>query len=128
MWSLFIFTSTSNPLPKYVLVFIEDVGENAEYIFKKEIMSDINDYTVSVGRDKHEAYNEALRRGTITMAFTLGQILSLPECKVIPQKITTIYSSSSNGMVCSGCKKHNPYAESNQNDGTFICYNCRNGY
>jgi len=33
---------------------------------------------------------------------------------------------STNGYNCTKCNERNDYAEANQNDGTYICYNCRN--
>ena len=33
-----------------------------------------------------------------------------------------------NGHSCLRCKEFNPYAISNQSDGTFICYSCRVSY
>lgn len=32
------------------------------------------------------------------------------------------------GCSCKRCKEFNSYAESNQDDGTFICYSCRKGW
>jgi hypothetical protein len=29
------------------------------------------------------------------------------------------------GMVCAECLEHSPMAEANQEDGSFICWNCR---
>lgn len=36
--------------------------------------------------------------------------------------------SSKNGCDCKKCKNYFPYAEPNQEDGTLICWACRNGY
>lgn len=32
-----------------------------------------------------------------------------------------------NGMACSKCQTFNEYAESNQSDGSYVCYSCRKG-
>src|SRR5574338_1268036 len=38
-----------------------------------------------------------------------------------------IVKRSKNGMTCKACKEHYPYAEeSNQIDGSFKCWSCRN--
>lgn len=39
-----------------------------------------------------------------------------------PDKIA---KSISNGMTCKKCNNYSQYAQSNQDDGTFICYSCR---
>lgn len=31
------------------------------------------------------------------------------------------------GLDCSQCKEFYPYAVANKNDGTLVCYKCRNG-
>jgi len=35
------------------------------------------------------------------------------------------HTNNLEGTICSKCNMHNLYAEPNQNDGTYICYNCR---
>ena len=51
--------------------------------------------------------------------------------KIIPatiEKITiriNIGIDTINGLDCSKCKEHFPFAESNQKDGSLICYECR---
>lgn len=42
-------------------------------------------------------------------------------CKVIRNTPT-----EQDGMICSGCEQFFCMAEANQNDGTLICYSCRN--
>lgn len=134
MWTLYIFTAMSKPLPKYVLVFVNEEGHKAHDLFKKEIGEDpvLNgDYSFSTGVSQQDALDGVRKSGIITGYYDLNTILALPECKVIKNKyikgITKLEltTSSSNGMVCSRCGQHNPYAESNQSDGSYICYNCR---
>lgn len=37
-----------------------------------------------------------------------------------------IVERSKNGLFCKKCGELFPYAESNQKDGTLICYSCKN--
>jgi hypothetical protein len=32
------------------------------------------------------------------------------------------------GMTCAKCQDNNPYADSNQNDGSYICHKCLSGW
>jgi len=40
--------------------------------------------------------------------------------KVIPK------GKFKDGMICAKCKEYYPYAVPNQNDGSMVCYKCRN--
>jgi hypothetical protein len=46
-------------------------------------------------------------------------------CITEGQLIAAVASLRSNGVSCSKCRDFNNFAESNQSDGTFICYSCR---
>ena len=39
--------------------------------------------------------------------------------------LTTLLPVNKNGLFCKICKELYPYAESNQIDGSLICYSCR---
>jgi formylmethanofuran dehydrogenase subunit E len=39
-----------------------------------------------------------------------------------------VSSKKTNGLNCKKCKEFFNYAESNQEDGTLICWGCRNNY
>jgi hypothetical protein len=41
---------------------------------------------------------------------------------------TKVKISDKEGCDCIKCKEYYPYAEPNQEDGTLICFSCRNGY
>lgn len=49
---------------------------------------------------------------------------SLPEDQALPEKL----SDGRDGLDCKKCNDFYQYAESNQDDGTLICFKCRNGY
>ena len=49
---------------------------------------------------------------------------SLPEDQALPKKP----SDGKDGLDCKSCKDYYSFAESNQEDGAFICFKCRNGY
>lgn len=42
-----------------------------------------------------------------------------------PMPVVAKKKKESNGCHCKKCKEFFPYAESNQEDGTLICYGCR---
>jgi len=46
--------------------------------------------------------------------------------KALKKKVKSRSPDSSDGMMCKQCKKFYPYAEANQEDGTLMCYACRN--
>jgi hypothetical protein len=47
--------------------------------------------------------------------------------RVLEEEEQTIKRSTPAGQhVCSKCNEKNEYAEPNQSDGSYICYNCRN--
>jgi len=46
--------------------------------------------------------------------------------QIIDEETPTAAKASDQGMSCSGCQNFNDYAESNQDDGTFKCFSCRN--
>jgi hypothetical protein len=43
----------------------------------------------------------------------------------ILRKVESGMVAKSSGCRCKKCKTYNEYAESNQEDGSFICYSCR---
>ncbi len=53
----------------------------------------------------------------------IGPITINPPEEPIPE---TKKSAKSDGCTCKKCKEFYPYAEPNQEDGTLICYGCRN--
>lgn len=60
--------------------------------------------------------------------YTLGQggwTVICPEPIVEPAPVES-KKQYKDGCFCKKCKEHYPYAEPNQEDGTLICYNCRN--
>lgn len=52
-------------------------------------------------------------------------ILSKIDTFTIGPGSTSVKNNSENGMNCSRCGMKNDYAESNQPDGSYLCYNCR---
>lgn len=47
----------------------------------------------------------------------------------MPQEIKSQPTTDGrDGLDCRVCKEFYQYAESNQDDGTLICFKCRNGY
>jgi hypothetical protein len=48
--------------------------------------------------------------------------------KPVEEKKATVPSDGRDGLDCKVCKEFYQYAESNQEDGTLICFKCRNGY
>ena len=55
-----------------------------------------------------------------TSVLTLKTQAPLSSEITAPQKI-----SFENGANCKLCNYFNPYAESNQSDGSYVCFNCR---
>lgn len=44
------------------------------------------------------------------------------------EEVKPVEKKSNNGETCKKCKEYFPFAESNQDDSTFICWGCKNGY
>lgn len=50
-----------------------------------------------------------------------------PESSIPPTlKSGQIEINGLEGCICAKCKEFFPYAEPNMDDGTLVCYNCRN--
>lgn len=47
------------------------------------------------------------------------------EIVYIQENMIASIESTRNGMTCRICKEHFPYAVANQEDGTLICFSCR---
>jgi len=41
---------------------------------------------------------------------------------------TVTTTEASGGLRCHKCNTHYPYAEANQDDGSFVCWSCRSGW
>lgn len=46
--------------------------------------------------------------------------------KIIDWNDLPVVKAKPAGMACNKCKDFNEYAEPNQQDGTHLCYRCRN--
>ena len=63
----------------------------------------------------------SLVEGTFTHYY--GKVISsLEEIVYLTQNTTTNHSS---GCICKRCNSKNDYAQPNQADGTYICFECR---
>jgi hypothetical protein len=63
------------------------------------------------------------------------KFIQLPDlvASTIPMNTSIIFASeiknnTRNGCTCRKCGNFNEYAEPNQDDGTFLCFTCKNGY
>ena len=94
--------------------------------FKAQNMNDVY-HIIEVGLDFIKIKMEGL---------SSGKIFSVPynEVEEAFDKKFWYYldeddsANSMDGKSCHKCKNFSPFAESNQPDGTFICYACRHGY
>lgn len=67
---------------------------------------------------------ESCHRYQISLPNKLGWLICPLQSEIIG--LASQQPSSSAGMACTSCKEVNEYAVSNQPDGTFKCYRCRN--
>jgi hypothetical protein len=70
----------------------------------------------------------SITSGRNTSAGTGGSIV-ITEVKTAqhPKAIKIKFPDGSTAMECVRCERQTQHAESNQENGTFICYGCRNG-
>lgn len=54
--------------------------------------------------------------------------IAIPNPPLSQEKVKAEKKDDRDGCDCVKCKEFYPFAEPNQEDGTLICFSCRNGY
>jgi len=83
-----------------------------------------NGFYISIGSTPKGAWDSRGHQNYISLSY--AKIKSCIDTITLKEhEVSTVIKSNSDGMNCSFCKEHYPYAEANQPDGTLKCYSCR---
>lgn len=110
-WVVFSYTETLYPEYPYLYVLLETDRKSADRYMQKRF--GFSDESMS-------------NNFSIFLYKTLGEAKEEIGFKANKHILIVDKSEFGDGKYCSKCVEWYPYAESNQKDGTLICWSCRN--
>lgn len=83
---------------------------------------------INTGASSKNSNTFPLPNGTLVTIPYHGWYFNIPITAPSSEKIKAEKKDDRDGCDCVKCKEFYPFAEPNQDDGTLICFSCRNGY
>lgn len=119
VWLMFYYRSTLHYKWQYSYVLIEADKEkaiqylNENFSFSREFILD--NFLIHVHNDLNDL--------AVELNISIEQLKNHRHILIINKDR---FNGFSDGCLCIKCKEFFPYAEPNQQDGSLICYGCRN--